>query len=251
MDLRAVILKEEAEFQKLFAHYEEREWGILFFNEQAPASNDSNHAVLYPEKIADFETVLIEIKDFYTSKKLSPRLYQPFINGYFSERKEILNRHGFEIKIFGLTGFFVLTAENSIIIKPQLDIRRIKQWDERLATDVYIPSDEEYAIEPEKNNIKNENYYLFAGFLGDEIVAVISFHKSKYGCTRFDYILTSIKHRGKGYAKEMMNFAVEFCKNNGFENCYTWFASPYSEKIAYEAGFRQLFEVETGTAFCE
>ncbi|MCL2636873.1 MAG: GNAT family N-acetyltransferase [Oscillospiraceae bacterium] len=251
MNLKEIILKEEAKSKMLFTHYEEREWGILFYNEKAPTSHDSNHAVLYPEKIADFETVLIEIKDFYTSKRLSPRLYQPFINGYFFERKEIFNRHGFEIKIFGMTGFFVLSAENSIIIKPQLDIRRIKKWDERLATDVYIPSEEEYAIEPEKNRIKNENYYLFAGFLGDEIVATISFHKSKYGCTSFDYILTSIKHRGKGYGKEMMNFAVEFCKSNGFNHCFTWFASPYSEKIAYEAGFRQLFEIEMGTAFCE
>jgi GNAT superfamily N-acetyltransferase len=251
MNLQQAVLQEEAEFPKLFTNYEEREWGILFYNEQAPESHDSNHAILYPEKIDDFESVLIETKEFYISKKISPRLYQPFVTNYFADHSAMLERHGFEVKSFGNTEFFVLSAENAINIKPQLEIHRITEWDERIATDIYIPADEAYGIEPEKNNIKSSDYYLFAGFLGNEMVVAISFHTSKYGCTRFDYILTAPKHRGKGYAKEIQSFATEFCKKNKLPNCFMWYLSPYSAKICYDAGFRRLFEIEMATAFCE
>ena len=138
-----------------------------------------------------------------------------------------------------------------IDIEPQLNIRRITEWDERIAAHVYIPAGEECGIEPEKRNLKNPNYYLFAGFAGDDMVSVLSLHTSLHGCTRFDYILTAPSHRGKGYAKEMQLFATDFCRKHALPHCFTWYASPYSAKIGYASGFRQAFAVETGSAFCE
>ncbi|MDR2505575.1 MAG: GNAT family N-acetyltransferase [Oscillospiraceae bacterium] len=248
--LRQTILREEEEFPKLLANYEERDWGILFYNVDEPESNDSNHAVIYPTKIADIETVLCEIKAFYLGKGLIPRVYQPFVQGCFTERKAILNKSGFNVRAFS-NEFFLLSDENSIRIEPRLDVRRITEWDERVASDVYVPANEAYGVEPEKRSIKNKNYYLFAGFIADEMAAVVSFHSSELGCTRFDYILTSPKYRAKGYGKELLGFAVDYCKENHFPNCFTWFANPRSAKNGYEAGFRSLFTVETGEAVFE
>lgn len=52
------IIREEDEFPKLFADYVETDYGILFFNEANKDSYDSNHAVIYPERITDLAGVL-------------------------------------------------------------------------------------------------------------------------------------------------------------------------------------------------
>ena len=72
--LRSNILKEECEFPKWFSSYEEKIYGILFFNEKDKDSHDSNHAILYPEKIEGINGVLSEIKNFYLEKGIIPRI---------------------------------------------------------------------------------------------------------------------------------------------------------------------------------
>jgi len=249
MELIECIINEEQEFPKLFASYAEMEYGLLFYNEKEKESYDSNHAIIYPDKITDFEAVISEIKDFYIRKEIVPRLYQPFVEGYFFDRKELLEKHGYNVEMYGKNKFMLLSEESTLEIQERLAIRRIKKWDERISLDVYQPSNEDYGIEVEKSSLKNENYYLFAGFLGNEIATIVAFHESSYGCTRFDYILTAPKHRGKGYAREILSYATDYCKQNGIKNCFQWPAHETSEKMCREAGFEDLFEVEAASAF--
>jgi hypothetical protein len=248
MNLQEAILKEELEFPKLFASIEEKEYGILFFNEDDRNSHDSNHAILYPDRIIDFEQVILDIKAFYLKRNLIPRIYQPFTDGYFSDREAVLTKNKYHVEIFGKSKFMLLSAENTIHVQRRLDIRRITKWNEQIASDVYLPSGEDYAVEVEKNSLKNNCYYLFAGYLGREIAALVSFHKSEHPCTRFDYIETAPKFRGNGYARELLSYTADYCRKNNLLNCFQWPAHKTSEKICYEAGFRTLFEAGTGEA---
>ena len=50
MNLRDGYLEEDL-FPKLFTNYEERSYGILFYNEENRDSYDSNHAVIYKDRI--------------------------------------------------------------------------------------------------------------------------------------------------------------------------------------------------------
>ena len=59
---------EEDLFPKIFTDYEEREYGILFFNTDNKDSYDSNHAVIYKDKIPDLQYVLSDIIAFYQEK---------------------------------------------------------------------------------------------------------------------------------------------------------------------------------------
>ena len=68
MDLRDVYLEEDL-FPKLFTNYEERPYGILFYNEANRDSFDSNHAVIYKDKIDECLDI-IGMKD---KRKLTPR----------------------------------------------------------------------------------------------------------------------------------------------------------------------------------
>ncbi len=59
---------EEDLFPKMFTDHEEREYGILFFNTDNKDSYDSNHAVIYKDKIHDIQYVLSDITEFYKGK---------------------------------------------------------------------------------------------------------------------------------------------------------------------------------------
>ena len=251
MFMQENILREEMEFPKLFASWEEKEYGILFYDMEDDESHDSNHAVLYPEKIIDFSKTVLEIKAFYLEKGLVPRIYQPFEEGYFANRKDILNQCGYGVQIYGKNKFMVLTGENTIAVPRRMNIRRITTWDQRIARDIFLPAEEGYAIAVEQKAIQKDNYYLFAGMLGDEVAAIVSFHTSKFDCTRFDTIETALKHRGHGYAREMLRFAVEYCREREIRNCFQWPMHGTSERMCYEAGFRVAFEVEAGVAVGE
>ena len=244
MDLRECILLEELIFPKYFTSYVEKEYGILFYNKYAKESNDSNHAVLYPNKVQDFSNILKEIKTFYLSKEITPIIYQPFINGYFGSKREEFENQGYKIEYYGHHPIMVLTDENTLHTPKRLNIRQLFEWDTRIARDIFIPLGKEYEIEVIKNSLVNKNNHLFVGYLEDVAVTITYAHVSQYNCTRFDHIVTTDEYRQKGYARELLSFVVEYCKENELPTCYQWPAHSTSEKMCYEAGFRELFQIE-------
>jgi GNAT superfamily N-acetyltransferase len=251
MNIRDCILKEELEFPQIFTDYAKNEYGILFYNENNKESHDSNHAIIYPDKITDFEKTIIDIKKFYKSKGIIPRIYQPFADGYFSKYKKELETNGYEIKMYGKNSFMILSEYNNIQTENKLEIKRLTEWDERIASDVYIPSNEEWEISREKDAIKNNSYCLFAGFLKEKLVTIVTLHQSvKNNCTRFDYIIVSKDYRNMNYGKEILSYAVNYARENKYINCYQWPANKHSEHICIEAGFRKIFEEEAGAAVC-
>jgi GNAT superfamily N-acetyltransferase len=246
MDIRECILKEELEYPKLFSSYLEEDFGIIFYFEDDKELHDGNHAVLYPEKIVDLGNVLDKITKFYLEKEIAPAIYHPFVPGYFEKNKEIFESHGYKITINDNYRFMILVEENTIKIPKRLEIKRMVSWDERISNDIIIPCGEEWEIEATKISLRNNDNYMFVGYLNNIAVTYTTFHKSINGCTRFDYILTAKNHRGKGYARELLSYVVDFCRYNKFLLCFQW-AGP-SEKITYDAGFRVSFEAESGRA---
>jgi Predicted acetyltransferase len=110
---------------------------------------------------------------------------------------------------------------------------------------------EEHGIEADKASLESDDFFLFAGYVGSEPVATVSFHVSEYDCTRFDYVFTAPKHRGRGYARELLSYVTDFCREKNFQNCFQWPANETSEEICYQAGFRTAFEFEGATAFAQ
>ena len=53
---------EEDLFPKIFTKYEERDYGILFYNTENKDSFGSNHAVIYRERIQNLQAVLLKGK---------------------------------------------------------------------------------------------------------------------------------------------------------------------------------------------
>jgi|GEM_PF-290552 len=245
-DITNGIKQEEIDFPKRFASYEEKEYGILFYMADNKDSYDGNHACIYPDRITDLGAVLDDITEFYNKLGIKVSIYHPFEKDYFSKNLETLKTHGYTYTAEDDHRVMLLTAENSIVAPKRLDIRVLNEWDERIATDILIPSGETWEIEVTKKRTKQDGTYLFVGYLDGKAVVYSDIHKSEHGNTRFDYIVTAKEHRGNGYASELLSFMVEYCKENEFPMCWQW-AGP-SEHICYKAGFREAFTIEAGFA---
>lgn len=240
------IEQEENEFPKRFASFTEKDYGILFFMEDNKDSYDGNHACIYPEKITDLGAVLDDIAAFYKELGIRASIYHPFAKDYFKKNEQILNAHGYTYTPEEAHRVMILTDDNRIEKTGELDIKVLHEWDERVATDILIPSGEPWEVEVTRKRIAQDGAYLFVGYLGDKAVVYTDIHKSEYDNTRFDYIVTAKGHRGKGYAGELLHFVVEYCKEHHFPYCWQW-AGP-SERICYRAGFREDFTMEAGFA---
>jgi GNAT superfamily N-acetyltransferase len=243
------IKLEEDMFPKTFTNFKEKDFGIMFYNEHSKNSYDSNHALIYKRKITNLGSVLDSITEFYTKLNISPSIYQAITDeGYFKENEAIFNKHNYLVWIEGPNNFMVLTAENNIKNSNQLDIKLVTEWDERIATDICIPSNESHEIEVIKNSISSTGHKVFVGYKESKAVAITYFHASQYNCCRFDYIIISKDYRKKGYARELLSYVTDFCRENNLKNCFQWPAHKTSERICYEAGFRHLFSAEAGRA---
>ncbi|MBQ8597896.1 MAG: GNAT family N-acetyltransferase [Lachnospiraceae bacterium] len=240
------IKQEEVEFPKRFASYEEKDYGILFYMADNKDSYDGNHACIYPERIEDLGAVLDDIADFYGRLGIRASIYHPYVKDYFKDNEAILNAHGFTYTPEEDHRVMLLVEENRIKAPKRLEIRVLKEWDERVATDILLPSGEPWEVDVTRKRIEQDGAYLFVGYLGEQAVVYTDIHKSDYNNTRFDYIVTAKAHRGKGYAGELLSFVIEYCKENGFPTCWQW-AGP-SEHICYRAGFREMFTMEAGFA---
>jgi Predicted acetyltransferase len=252
MNLTESIIKTEQEFPGIFTNTLEKEYGLLFFNEENRISHDSNHAIIYPEKISDIEGVITEIKDFYLKKGLVPRIYHPFKGGYFEEHRAIFEKHGFIIQKYGFNRFMVLEQDNRIKVNGNLIIKRITEWDDRIETDIYAPEDDVFTPIVIRNCLKDENYCCFVGYMDGKAVSTASIYYSKYGCARIDSVETAQADRRKGYSREIISYAIEYHKQHSKNvPLFLWPANETADKIYTEAGFRQLFQSEAGEAVFE
>lgn len=89
------IRQEEIDFPKLFASYEEKEYGNLFCMTDNKDSYDGNHAYIYPDEITDLGAVLDDITAFYKNLGIRVSIYHPFEKDYFRNNIEILKAHGY------------------------------------------------------------------------------------------------------------------------------------------------------------
>lgn len=208
--------------------------------------------MIYKHAIHNLGEVLDQITAFYQSKEIHPTIYQAVMDqGFFSDEKETFKSKGYTTWVEEPANFMVLSHDNIIKRQNNIEVRLITKWDERIETDIFIPSNEAYEIEVFKQSIFNLKSKVFVGYLGNKAVAITRIHLSDYDCCRFDYILVAKDYRKKGYARELLSHVTDYCRANNIMNCYQWPAHKTSEKLCYEAGFRSFFKSEVARASYE
>nr|MBQ4317680.1 GNAT family N-acetyltransferase [Clostridia bacterium] len=244
--IRSIRL-DEIYFPKTFASFTEREYGILYYMDDNRDSYDGNHAFIFPDRINDLGAVIDDITGFYKDHGIRALIYHPHEKDYFRKNEQILNAHGFEYTYEPDHRVMLLNGENTIRTEKRLDIRVLDSWDERVASDILIPSGEPWEVDVTRRRTEYDGTYLIIGYIGGRAVVYTDIHKTENDTTRFDYIVTAKSERGKGYASELVSFTVDYCRTNNFPICWQW-AGP-SENICCRAGFTEVFTVEAGYAW--
>lgn len=238
MDFTKCYLEEDL-FPKEITSYTEKDYGILFFNEQNKDSYDSNHAIIYKDRIKNLPAVLTDIVAFYKEKGTNPIIYQSMLdNRYFEEIRDELDAVGFDSWIEEQK-YMVLAAENSIVPNPKITVIKEEKWRDEFGTEIFIKAEEPWEIDVVKRSLENSNTIFFVAYLKGKPIGMLHSHVTENVC-RIDYLLVSKEHRGIGAGRAIVSMFVEFCKIHGIGNCYLWPDGDTPERIYYEAGYRYI-----------
>ncbi len=238
---------EEDLFPREITSYETRYYGLLFYNEENKESFDSNHAIIYRDKVHDIKVVLNEIISFYKSKGIRPSIYQSIREeGFFAEIERELVDHGFEYWIEEQK-YMVLSEKNEIIPNNQIVVRRVTEWEDEYGVEIFEKAGEPWEIDVAKKALMNSNTIFFVAYYNEKPVGMTHCHLTD-GVCRVDYLLVSKKHRKMGVGRAIINSFVEYCHEKQIDNCYLWPDGESAEKIYYEAGFRHVETKQAGRA---
>lgn len=248
MDLKNGYLEEDL-FPKMFTNFEERPYGILFYNEENRDSYDSNHAVIYKDRIDDLNAVLSDIIDFYTSKNLRPIIYQSMLDdGWFEEISDELTAAGFK-NWTELQEYMLPTGENKIVPNLELEVVKIETWDDQLKT-VFLEAEEPWEIDVARTSLDDPRSWMFAARENGKSIGLLYGHISDIAC-RGDYLLVSKKHRRIGAGRALFHAYVEWCKQKGIDNAYLWPDGETPKRIYQEGGYELVEIRKAGRAVYE
>ena len=241
------MYSEEDLFPREITTYETRGYGFLFYNEDNKDSFDSNHAIIYREKVHDIDMVLGDIVNFYREKGVIPNIYQSICEeGYFDEIKRELSEYGFECWTESQK-YMVLSEKNTIIPNSQIVVKKATKWEDEYGTEIFENAGEPWEIDVAKKALMNSNTLFFVAYYREKPVGMTHCHITN-GICRVDYLLVSKEHRNIGVGRALINSFVEYCYANQIDNCYLWPDGEIAEKIYYEAGFRHVATKQAGRA---
>lgn len=237
---------EEDLFPKIFTEYEERDYGILFYNMKNKDSFDSNHAVIYKDRIQDLQRVLADIFQFYEAKGIRTIIYQSMLDdNWFAEIKDELTSAGFESWVEDQE-YMLQADENRIISNPEIVVRKVSEWSDEIEN-VFVEAEEPWEILVAKKTLAYPNTWMFAASLNGKTIGLLYGHISERAC-RVDYLLVSKKHRKTGAGRALFYNYVEWCRQNGIENVYIWSDGDTPKRIYEEGGYRVVEVRKAGRA---
>lgn len=246
MNLEKMYVEEDL-FPREITSYERRDYGLLFYNEENKDSFDSNHAIIFREKIHDAGMVLRDIIRFYNEKGIRPNIYQSIREeGYFEEIKGEISAHGFECWTEPQR-YMVLAEKNAIVSNPEILVEKATEWEDEYGTEIFEKAGEPWEIDVAKRALMNSNTLFFVAYYNGQPVGMTHCHVTDDIC-RVDYLLVSKTHRQMGVGRALISSFVKYCHENQIANCYLWPDGDTAEKIYYEAGFRYVETKQAGRA---
>ena len=245
MNLQDCYVEEDL-FPKIFTGYEERDYGILFFNTENKDSFDSNHAVIYRDRIHDLPRVLADITGFYQAKGSRPIIYQSMLDdNWFDEIKGELAAAGYESWVEDQE-YMLPSGSNRIVPNPEITVTKVSEWNDEIEN-VFVEAEELWEIMVAKKTLAYPKGWMFAASINNKTVGLLYGHRSEKAC-RVDYLLVSKQHRKTGAGRALFYHYVEWCKQNGIENTYIWPDGDTPKRIYEEGGYRIVEVRKAGRA---
>lgn len=246
------IMQLDIDYLKSFSEMEEWKEGALFYNKTIPTYYDANHAHIW-RKIDHPDVFLQNIKDFYQSKSLIPRMYLYNVEDNHS-CLNALEKHGFQCEDFKddiqcWNGEYVQLTPN-----PAIQIERVTDtnMEEALAIEMSIsafgePTLIKQAFEQTYHS-PNFTYYLLK-LGGVACCSANIFISGNQG--RIESVATLESYRGRGLIGYMLQHIQQQSVKLGLE--YLWIL-PISEQVAKvyaKANFQSVGTITSIHAFTE
>lgn len=246
MDLAKIYLEEDL-FPKDITSWIERPYGFLFYNDENKESYDSNHALVFRNRVTELDQVLEDIVQFYSEKGIRPSIYQSIADdGYFEHISDELIRHGFSFWTEP-QNYMVLLGENKIQPNPNINVQKVTRWDDAFATHIFEAAGEPWEIDVARKALDKANTLFFVAYDNSVPVGMTHCHVAD-GVCRVDYLLVATNCRNKGVGRALIHYFVEYCVQNHIENCYLWPDGETAANIYQEAGFRTVAVKQAGRA---
>jgi GNAT superfamily N-acetyltransferase len=246
MDLAKIYLEEDL-FPKDITSWIERPYGFLFYNDENKESYDSNHALVFRNRVTELDQVLEDIVQFYSEKGIRPSIYQSIADdGYFEHISDELTRHGFSFWTEP-QNYMVLLGENKIQPNPNITVQKVTRWDDAFATHIFEAAGEPWEIDVARKALDKANTLFFVAYDNSVPVGMTHCHVAD-GVCRVDYLLVATNCRNKGVGRALIHYFVEYCVQNHIENCYLWPDGETAANIYQEAGFRTVAVKQAGRA---
>lgn len=241
------ILHTQYYYPESYSNLLHTEYGMLFYNEDNPFSQDSNHAVITKcDESTDYDGIVKDIKEFYLSKHLPPMIYSNYIPGQLKKIKRSLRKHGFVFERFDNI-YLIHSEEPKIDMPHSLTIRHIEEGDDlsfmfqiwKVNENRQGGADRVYNIARQRKNWAD--YHLFVGYSEDGTPVTAAALEYFDGIGMVDDVETAAVYRGKGYARQLTRFWIDFhCKHYKDRLLYVDYENPTAGKIYREAGFRDF-----------
>lgn len=246
------IMQLDIDYIKSFSEIETCKEGVLFYNKEMPTYYDANHAHIW-KKVVEPNILLKNIKDFYQSKSLIPRLYL-----YNVEENqsciEALENYGFQYESFTddiqcWNGEYVQLSHN-----PAIQIERVTDANEEeaLAVEMSISTFGEPALIKqafEKTYHSPHFTYYLLRVDGKACCTANIFISGNQG--RIESVATIESYRGRGLIGYILQHIQQESVKQGLE--YLWIL-PINEQVAKvydKANFKSIGKLKSIHAFTE
>ncbi|MFI5357033.1 MAG: GNAT family N-acetyltransferase [Opitutales bacterium] len=229
------IIRHENHYVRSCAEVAERDYGVLFYNRDNPASHDSNHAlILHLED--DLDAAIADTIAFYRGLGVAPRIYHGFVPRITEVLLPRLLARGFKKEVFN-EDYFVCSELS--VIKPAagLEIRRVRKLDPAIR-DIF-EDEGPWSVGVIARQLQRDSYHLLVGYVENVPVTMAAVDETEK-VARVDDVMTHSDHRRKGYARALMHGLVEYHRRVSAAPLYLYSGIPSAIRIYEAAGFRKL-----------
>jgi GNAT superfamily N-acetyltransferase len=234
MDLTK-LYKYEMMFPEGFSRSEIKPYGRLFYTPDIPDSYDGNHAVVF-DLDYDLDRAVGDIKDFYLSKHLTPRVYQSFQEGEEAVLFPVLARQGFAVSEQSDRLFIWQSeawADSHSDCPKTKEIRTVE--DDFIAFTVGEYQSPRMAKIIAKHLLL-ENFHQFVYREDGRPVATASLNIME-GFSRIDDVLTDAAYRNRGFATRLIDHIIKFHSRHSNNILYLFASDPAAIAVYTKQGF--------------
>jgi len=226
----------ELHYPQRFANMQQKDFGLIFWNEGNKASMESNHAVITDH--IGIESSIRSVESFYKAKGINPCIFSSLTPGEFEKIRSILPNHGFELEVKNYE-YFLHDHESSLKPVENLDIHRIRALDIDIMETIALEYGGDWTIKVVERHLLHPSFHLLGGFYDGELASLASISIFA-GYSRVADVFTREKFRGKGFAGAMIHYLVNYHSSISPNHLYLFSDHPETNRIFLKGGFTPL-----------